>query len=331
MLANFSKSVLEQGGNIIPLLIPSSETNGTGLFNPSVFNDDGNLIVNIRHCQYTLYHCENEQKFPARWGGPLHYLNPENDISLTTTNFLCTLNDDFTVKKYNKVNMMNLSKPMWEFIGLEDGRLVKWDNKLYLSGVRRDTETTGIGRIELSELNITKDSVIEISRNRISPPNNANSYCEKNWMPIIDKPYQYVKWTNPTEVVKVDLNTNTSTTLTLKNNKLNLPRDIRGGSQVIPWGDYYIAITHEVDLWFTERQQKDARYYHRFIVWDKDFNIVHVTEDFNIMSAHIEFVCGIAKHNNQLVVSFGYQDNGAYILTIPENIINQIINNGTFN
>jgi predicted GH43/DUF377 family glycosyl hydrolase len=167
MLANFSKSVLEQGGNIIPLLIPSSETNGTGLFNPSVFNDDGNLIVNIRHCQYTLYHCENEQKFPARWGGPLHYLNPENDISLTTTNFLCTLNDDFTVKKYSKVNMMNLSKPMWEFIGLEDGRLVKWDDKLYLSGVRRDTETTGIGRIELSELNVNKDSVIEISRNRI--------------------------------------------------------------------------------------------------------------------------------------------------------------------
>ena len=48
------------------------------------------------------------------------------------------------------------------------------------------------------------------------------------------------------------------------------------------------------------------------------------------MSAHIEFVRGIAKYNNQLIVSFGYQDNGAYILTIPQNIINQIINVLTF-
>ncbi len=30
--------------------------------------------------------------------------------------------------------------PVWTFIGLEDGRLVKWDEKYYLIGVRRDTK-----------------------------------------------------------------------------------------------------------------------------------------------------------------------------------------------
>ena len=45
------------------------------------------------------------------------------------------------------------------FIGLEDARLVFWDNKYYAVGVRRDTTTTGHGRQEFSELQINDDSI----------------------------------------------------------------------------------------------------------------------------------------------------------------------------
>ena len=41
-------------------------------------------------------------------------------------------------------------KPVWEFIGLEDARLMYWDDNIYLSGVRRDTKPDGEGRMELS-------------------------------------------------------------------------------------------------------------------------------------------------------------------------------------
>ena len=40
-----------------------------------------------------------------------------------------------------------------DFIGLEDGRLLKWNDKYYLTGVRRDTTTNGQGRMELSAEN----------------------------------------------------------------------------------------------------------------------------------------------------------------------------------
>ena len=43
---------------------------------------------------------------------------------------------------------------------LEDARLIKWLNKYYLSGVRRDTTPNGVGRMELSEIEIDEDTAI---------------------------------------------------------------------------------------------------------------------------------------------------------------------------
>jgi hypothetical protein len=68
--------------------------------------------------------------------------------------------------------------------------------------------------MELSELDIIDDKVVEVFRKRIPPPNDPNSYCEKNWMPVIDQEYTYVKWCNPTEVVQVDPEAITSKTTT---------------------------------------------------------------------------------------------------------------------
>ena len=73
---NFVKHCLDNGGVIKPLIIPSELTNGTGLFNPTVFiDDDGRIIANIRHCQYTLYHSE-KRVYEHQWG-PLVYIHPE--------------------------------------------------------------------------------------------------------------------------------------------------------------------------------------------------------------------------------------------------------------
>jgi GR25 family glycosyltransferase involved in LPS biosynthesis len=319
---NLVKKVLDSGGSITPLLIPSDLTNGTGLMNPSIYVDKGKLILNLRHVNYTLYHCEGEQLFINRWG-PLSYLNPENDIHLRTTNWLCELNDDLTIKNWNKVDTSKLDvEPVWEFIGLEDGRLVRWDDKLYLCGVRRDTKTNGEGRMELSELKKHK----EVKRSRIEPPNDPNSYCEKNWMPIIDMPYHFVKWTNPTEVVKVNPETNTSETIILKEGVGEF-QNLRGGSQIIPYGDDRICIIHEVDLWKNKLEQRDAKYTHRLVIWDKDWNIKHTSEPFSFMGGEIEFCCGLAKYQDNLLITFGFQDNAAYILKMPITFLDNFIRN----
>jgi hypothetical protein len=313
-MKNLCKLVLKDGGDITPLIVSTVDSAGTGLMNPSIYNDKGILIMNLRHVNYTLYHCEGEQLFNNRYG-PLSYLNPENDVKLRTWNYICTLNNDLTIQRYNKVDTATLDiPPVWTFIGLEDARLFRWNDILYLCGCRRDVKSNGESRMELSELSIINNIITEISRIRIDPPKDPDSYCEKNWMPILDMPYHFVKWTNPTEVVQVNPNTGKSKTIFLSNYNIPDVGDFRGSSQVITIGDYRICIIHEVCLWFTNREEKDAKYVHRFIVWDKNWNIVKLSDQFSFMDGEIEFCCGIAIHDHTILITFGFQDNAAFIL-----------------
>ncbi len=321
---NFAKLALDNGGSIHPLIIPSELTNGTGLMNPSILVDGDKIRVIVRHVNYTFYHSE-EKLFQHQWG-PLTYVHPEDDMHLRTINYYCELDENYNITRYNKIDTSKFpEKELWDFVGLEDARIFRWDGKLYTSGVRRDLDAIGTGRMELCEIVVTEDSVKEISRFRIPPPNDPKSYCEKNWMPILDKPYHYIKWGNPTEVVKVNPETETCETVSLSE-AVWMPRDLRGGSQVISAGDFYLACTHEVDLLKTEVGRKDAVYKHRFIVWDKDFNIVKYSNDFAFMNGHVEFCIGMDRHKGNLLMTFGFQDNAAYVLQVPEKVVEEFIN-----
>ena len=320
-----AKYVITNGGSLHPLIIPASETNGTGLMNPSVYVDNGKVIMNLRHCQYTIYHAE-KGIFEHQYG-PLVYLNPENDITLTTKNFFCELDEKMNIVKSTKVDTSKLDvKPIWEFIGLEDARVVRWDGKLYLCGVRRDTTTNGVGRMELSEIEVTSDSVKEISRVRIDAPAPNTSYCEKNWMPILDKPYHFIKWTNPTEVVKADPVTGACETVVLQELNNNYSGNIRGGSQVIPWEDGYLCLNHITYLFKSELQRKNARYRHVFTKFDKNFKIQKVSKEFSFMEGEIEFACGMAQLNDDLLITFGFQDNASFLLKTPKKIVENLLN-----
>jgi hypothetical protein len=322
---NFAKLALENGGSIHPLIIPSDLTGGLGLMNPSILVEGDKIIVILRAVNYTFYHSE-KKLFQHPWG-PLTYVHPENDMHLRTTNYYLELDENYNITRYNKIDTSKFDnyEPLWQFVGLEDVRIFRWNEKLYTSGVRRDLDTIGTGRMELCEILVKENSVEEVSRFRIPPPKDPNSYCEKNWMPILDLPYHYVKWSNPTEVVKVDPSTETSETIHL-GNYIPLPRDLRGGSQVISFDDYYLACTHEVDLFHSEVGRKDAKYYHRFIIWDKNWNIVNYSEEFNIMGGDVEFCVGMAKNQNDILMTFGFQDNAAYLLKVPFNKIIEFIN-----
>ena len=203
MLDNISQIAINNGGSLTPLIIPSELTDGTGLCNVSLFMDGDELLANIRHVHYTLYHSEFNQKFYCKWG-VLAYLNPEDDLTLTTGNYLCKLDrETHEIKEFINVDTSKHDiKPIWSFVGLEDARVIRWDKTLYISGVRRDVKPNGEGRMELCEIDWKKDSCVEKTRERIQHP--SQNYLEKNWMPINDMPFHYIKWTNPLEIIKVN-------------------------------------------------------------------------------------------------------------------------------
>ena len=330
---------LKRGGSIHPITLPKELTGETGIMNPSIFIHDGKILMNVRHVNYTLYHSEGK-KFPHTWG-PLQYLHPENDITLTTHNIMTELDADLNVLNAGRIKMnLDTGEPTWNFIGLEDGRLFSWDDRLFLCGVRRDCyDSDGTGRMEMAEIEFIDGEWQEISRNPIPAPGDDGTFCEKNWMPIIDKPWHFVKWCNPVEVVKYDPENRTTTTVVHDSEKTyKLPRDLRGGTQVYPIGDNRMTITHEVDLSRDTFGRKDGHYNHRIIVWDAEWNMVHNTQDFHFLGTqidpttgleyNIEFATGMAFLDGNVLIAFGYQDNGTFILKMPEQLFFDFVARG---
>ena len=325
---NLVKTIVEGGGTIAPLIIDSSLTDGTGLCNSSLHYDGEKLRMILRNVEYTLHHCEGGQKYQSRYEGPLSYYHRDDDDSLRTKNFYCELNvDTLEIERCNLIDTSSLDvKPKWVFTGLEDARIVKWDDTFYACGVRRDTKTNGQGRMEFSKLEIGDESVVEVKRQRIEVPDKS-SYCEKNWMPVKDQPYHFVKWCNPVEVVKVDLETNKATPVSKTDKTVPMDFDMRGGSHLIPWFDgTYLTIVHQVK--FVPKNYnnfKDSDYYHRFIVWNPDFTIKHITKKFNFMTAFIEFSIGMEVVDEDVIITFGFQDNACYAIKCKKSYLDNLI------
>ena len=332
---------LKRGGSIHPITLPKELTGETGIMNPSIFIHEGRILLNVRHVNYTLYHSEGK-KFPHLWG-PLQYIHPENDVTLTTHNIMCELDANMNILSAGRIKMnLDTGEPTWNFIGLEDGRLFSWEDRLFLCGVRRDAyDDKGKGRMEMCEIEFIDNEWQEVGRHPIPAPGDDATYCEKNWMPVIDMPWHFVKWCNPTEVIKYDAETRTTTTVHLDEEKTypQFARDLRGGTQIVPIGNgHRLTFTHETDLYKDTFQRKDGHYNHRIIVWDDDWNIVSHTKDFHFMGTqidhttgyeyNIEFATGMCFLDGNVLIAYGYQDNGTFILKIPEKVFFDFVNKG---
>ena len=329
------KDCFEEGGSIHPLLIDSSITKGLSLCNTSILEieKDSKYLLNIRWVSYYLHHSENHQKFQTPWG-PLNYVRPDQDQHLRTENYICDLDlENMASINPRKINEDKFPAPKeWDFVGAEDIRLSMWDGQLYGSSVRRFAPE-GEGRMQVSKLNVSDTEAIEEERFYIEAPHNKESYCEKNWMPILNKPFSYVKWCSPIEIVEANLSvtdpiTGRSPSKTIEgsfNNNFNSSIDARGGSQVILYKGYYVTVIHEVQGWHNEKNDRDAFYFHRFMVWDQNWELVNYSDRFTFMHGRIEFCCGLASYKDDFLITFGYQDNGAYLFKMPKKYFDKLL------
>lgn len=314
MEACLAREGIMAGGALVPIPVAFEFSQGTGIMNPSIYLDGDKLLCLIRHTNYVLYHAE-KLKFPHTYG-PLQYLHPENYPHLSTDNFIAELDKEtLEIMSIVKVDTSAFDRPSNAmFIGLEDARLFRWAGKLFGCGVRRDVDPNA-GRMELSELNETYK---EVARMPIHTVGDIPSYVEKNWIPVLDEPGVFVKWMNPVEIVKVEADK----TATIHLGKTtDMPFDFRGGSQVITHGEYRLAIVHETHSHTSPAGNKNATYRHRIVVFDRAWSIVKYSDLFNFMEGEIEFCCGLASLNGSFLLSFGFQDNAAYVLRVPEQFL----------
>ena len=61
-------------------------------------------------------------------------------------------------------------------------------------------------------------------------------------------------------------------------------------------------------------------------MWDKNWNIVQYSKDFSFMTGHVEFCVGLAEYKGDLLITFSFQDNAAYILKVSPKVLVDFVN-----
>ena len=147
-------------------------------------------------------------------------------------------------------------------------------------------------------------------------------------MPVIDMPDYFMRWSNPTELVKVDLQKGKTNVMLDNGIWQEKYGQLRGSSQVVRWKNCWIAIVHDTNYWyFYDRgdANKDAFYMHKLIAWDNQWNLIHVSNPFKFLNGQVEFCCGADKLGDDLLITMGFEDNAGFLLKVPESVIDWML------
>lgn len=206
--------------------------------------------------------------------------------------------------------------------GMEDCRLVKWRNKFYLSGTLRDWNTAGMGRICLMELNNRWE---EVNHYLLEGTCRDTSFCDKNYICVLDKPYHFIVSTDPTVVNRYSLSDLRATYIKGTSGMCigtQMLGSYRGSSQAIPLpnGDY-LAIVHHSEA----DEKTQYHYYHHFAIWDKDFNLKRISQPYKFEGEPVEFCTGACIKDDFMYITYSVMDKDASIMRIPiEDILTRL-------
>jgi len=302
----------------------------SALTNPSIAFYNSKLFATVRAPGYILLNSPQGKTFDPP-EGPRQFIRKNRHGLFNRLNYLLELDVNLNTVQTWLIDEDHLSSSPIVSNGtpsqtvLEDGRLVVWNEELYLIGSSAQPGSN-FRQMSLSRLIIdqTKPVVKSVDRRLIMPKDYFES-DEKNWAPIIDKPFSFLRNLNPTQIVHTSISnedefgiTEISPTTELEAFKL------RGGSQIVRWGNGYLAVSHttkKIPSW----NGTNRIYKHQFVSWDLDFQNMKMSSDFSFLGGAIEFCAGITFSQGDVLISFGLNDNIPYVLRMPVATIEEIM------
>jgi hypothetical protein len=240
----------------------------------------------------------------------------------------------------NKLFLVKLNKDTWMF---EEDTLKNVDTKSVESYIKRDVEDPRLFwdgdnyciTATILEEGFKVAKICKIVLESLENPKVISLFVmdsldkttpEKNWMPI------HKSLTD----TKIDFIHSSSVLISnnqfIQKEKNPLTKSFRGGSQVIPFDDETsVAIIHEAEHYYVSKfnpntfsgKVKVLAYSHRFILLDKDYSIIKISDKFVFTDKNgFDFAAGIAPTQDGFVISFGRSDLACYVATISrENLL----------
>ncbi|HXB28147.1 MAG TPA: hypothetical protein VNV25_25680 [Gemmatimonadaceae bacterium] len=193
----------------------------------------------------------------------------------------------------------------WRLVGartmhggqFEDLRLFDLGGKLGATATVVEPQSTRVAVLELNDHG-------DVVSSRAQP----SSHAEKNWMPAVtgEDHLRIVYRTQPPVIMDyADGKVWPSPPDTAD---YQLHGAMRGGSQLLPFEDGWIAVVHE--------RLEGSLYAHRFVRFSQDLSRVSAGPQFVFEHVGIEFACGLAQWRGRWIVSFGSEDRRARIAVL---------------
>ncbi len=255
-------------------------------FNPSIANaPHGGLRMIVRTANYRIER------------GVLH-----GDGVLHNVNYLLDLDEDLAVTALAHVGDRTGSDERFssQILGYEDCRLFALGDRWYATATVCDRNP--IDRREIALVTLDGADVVDA---RVLRGPGAKRH-EKNWMPfVVSDELALLYSCGPTVVLDCDPDS-AVTALRARTPAPALARSFRGGSQGVPTPEGHVFVVHEV-----VRAGSALRYLHRFILLDDDLALAAMSPPFTFTTDRVEFCAGMARREDDLVLSFGVSDAAA--------------------
>lgn len=312
---NLSYYCLQNNGKLKPIVLNRNNLIGGGITSPSVFNDGKQILLNVRSSNRVLY---NGIAPTNTLGGKLYrYLYDRNADGFRINDIMGYIPEE--LKIYGYTHQHGTKFPVsYEFENPENYKIVKWGSTVYASGVSFD-EKSQQNKTHIITMGSEKDD----KEKRLTV-----DFCSKPWSPINDKPFYFLRGTNPAEVIKINWkNKKIEVDYTGKRNERYW--DWFPGSQIIEVDNTYLAIVYEKHVNTLQTGTQLFQYYHRFVTWDKDWNLAKVSKRFTFLGRQIECCSGFTIDKSRAILTFSVDDTKSYILCADIKTIMGVINDYT--
>jgi glycosyltransferase involved in cell wall biosynthesis len=274
--------------------------------NPSIVNDAGHYQLVVRVVNFTT---ANGVDYETPAGAPV-----------STRNFLLRLDDSLTpVTAAEILQPKDLPDPRFGKVrGFEDLRPFRWNDQLWGIATVRELNTGGWCEMVIAEIGTDASGDTRMADWRVLATGGSRRH-EKKWMPrVVEDRLELISSADPTTVVGHEGQV-------LHETRPEAALDhLRGGSQLVPFDDGWLALTHEV-----AHVGGAANHLHRFVWFDRDDRLRRVSEPFHLNGRGISFAGGLAWHNDgeRLIVSYGVKDATSWLATVLASDVRGAIRN----
>ncbi|MGD1050556.1 MAG: glycosyltransferase [Solirubrobacteraceae bacterium] len=260
-------------------------------FNPSIATDGDGFRMIVRTANYAI------ERGVLHAEGVLHNIN-----------YLVSLGAELDATAVEAVADLSRGprRHPSNIQGYEDCRLFELDGTWYATATVCDLSP--VERREIALLRFEGSDIVEVTP-LLGPHPERH---EKNWMPFVrDGELLILYRCGPTIVLRCDPASGILERVG-ESDAPDFADEFRGGSQGVPIPGGHLFVVHEVD-----RSGPLLRYLHRFVMLDHRLVLCAASGPFTFTSDRVEFCAGMARRDDDLVLSFGVSDAAAGLAIVP--------------